>query len=65
MTILKDFFLSVLKICRTTHTHVPDFDDTLNVCDPIGVSGDVFHDRESNVPVQQVGLVIMINVLPR
>ena len=44
--------------------YVPDFKNTFNVCDPIGVGCDVLHDGERDVPIQQVGLVVMINVFP-
>ena len=44
--------------------YVPDFNNTFNVCDPIGVGCDVLDDGERDVPIQQVGLVVMINVFP-
>ena len=44
---------------------LPNFNDALNVCNPIGARLGILDDGEGDVPVQQVALVIMVNVLPR
>ena len=47
-----------------TSDELPDFDGSTDVCDPIGSFLLVLGDGQGDVSIQEIGLVIMINVLP-
>ena len=47
-----------------TSYELPDFDGSTDVCDPIGSFLLILGDGQGDVSIQEIGFVLVINVLP-